>query len=516
MGNRMISYDLGTGGNKASLYDLAGNCLASVFVPYDTIYPQSGWHEQRPEDWWAAVVESTKKLLEKTGEEGRNIACLAISGHSLGAVPVDRNGMLLRDTTPIWSDTRAEKEAEEFFSRVDADEWYMTTGNGFPAALYTVFKIMWYKKNEYHVYKDAYKIIGTKDYINYKLTGVIKTDCSYASGSGVYDLKRNTYHDGFIKASGISPGKLPDIVPSTAILGEITPEAAAETGLGTNVLVVCGGVDNSCMALGAKNIEEGRVYTSLGSSAWIAVSSSEPVLDIKAKPYVFSHVIPGLYTSAVSIFSAGTSFTWLRDNLFPDLKENEARGGQSAYRMMDMLAERSPAGANRLLFNPSLAGGTSQDASANLRGAYIGLDLKHNREDLVRACMEGIAMNLRLRLDVLKMHCSLQNEMLLVGGGSKSPLYRRIFADVYNMDIVKTNIDQDAAALGAVAVAAVGCGIWKDFGRIDEIHKTVETLRPDAENNMNYEKLLKVFDFAAVSLSEISDKLHGLNMNYNV
>jgi xylulokinase len=106
--------------------------------------------------------------------------------------------------------------------------------------------------------------------------------------------------------------------------------------------------------------------------------------------------------------------------------------------------------------------------------------------------------------------------MLLVGGGSKSPLYRRIFADVYNMDIVKTNIDQDAAALGAVAVAAVGCGIWKDFGRIDEIHKTVETLRPDAENNMNYEKLLKVFDFAAVSLSEISDKLHGLNMNYNV
>ncbi len=510
MGNRMISYDLGTGGNKASLYDLEGNCLASVFVPYDTIYPQAGWHEQQPEDWWNAVVESTRKLLAKTGEDGRNIECLAISGHSLGAVPVDRNGALLRNTTPIWSDTRAQKEAEEFFTRVDANKWYMKTGNGFPAACYTVFKIMWYKNNEFEMYQNAYKIIGTKDYINLRLTGVIKTDFSYASGTGVYDLRRNAYDDGFIEASGISPEKLPDIVPSISVLGTITPAAAAETGLGPDVRVVCGGVDNSCMALGAKNIEEGRVYTSLGSSAWIAVSSSEPVLDIKAKPYVFTHVIDGMYTSAVSIFSAGTSFTWLRDNLCPDLKENEARGGENAYKMMDMLAERSPAGANRLIFNPSLAGGTSQDASVNLRGAYIGLDLKHNREDLIRACMEGIAMNLRLRLDVLKMHCSLHNEMLLVGGGSKSPLYRRIFADVYNMDIVKTNIDQDAAALGAVAVAAVGCGIWKDFSRIDDIHKTAETLKPDAENNRTYEKLLKVFDFAAGSLSEISDKLHKL------
>jgi xylulokinase len=507
MGDRMISYDLGTGGNKASLYDLEGNCLASVFVPYDTIYPQSGWHEQRPEDWWSAVVESTRRLLEKTGTDGRNVECLAISGHSLGAVPVDRDGALLRETTPIWSDTRAVREAEEFFSRIDADEWYMTTGNGFPAALYTVFKIMWYKNNENHVYRDAYKIIGTKDYINYKLTGVIKTDYSYASGSGVYDLRRNAYHEGFIEASGIDPDKLPDIVPSTYILGEITPDAAKETGLGTNVRVVCGGVDNSCMALGAKNIEEGRVYTSLGSSAWIAVSSSEPVLDSRARPYVFTHVVPGLYTSAVSIFSAGTSFTWLRDNLCPDLVEAEARGGENAYRMMDMLAERSPVGANRLIFNPSLAGGTSQDASANLRGAFVGLDLKHSREDMVRACMEGIAMNLRLRLDVLKKHCSLHNEMLLVGGGSKSPLYRRIFADVYDMDIVKTNIDQDAAALGAVAVAAVGCGIWKDFGRIDEIHETAEILKPAAENTRIYEKMLKVFEHAANSLSELSDML---------
>jgi xylulokinase len=190
----------------------------------------------------------------------------------------------------------------------------------------------------------------------------------------------------------------------------------------------------------------------------------------------------------------------------------EESGGKNAYGLMDELAERSPVGANRLLFNPSLAGGTSQDASVNLRGAFMGLDLKHDRGDLIRACMEGIAMNLRLRLDVLKKHCRLQNEMLLVGGGSKSSLYRRIFADVYNMDILKTNIDQDAAALGAVAVAAVGCGIWKDFSRIDEIHETMETVKPDPVNSSKYEKLLDVFSFASDRQSEISDMLMALDL----
>lgn len=512
MGNRIISYDLGTGGNKASLYDFGGNCLAAVFVAYNTFYPHVGWHEQRPQDWWNAVVESTRKLLEKTGEDKENIECLAISGHSLGAVPVDKDGHLLREATPIWSDIRACREVDEFFGRVDREQWYLTTGNGFPAACYTIFKIMWYKNNEPGMLDRVYKILGTKDYINYKLTGVMKTDYSYASGWGVYDLKNWAYRKDFIEASGVPADIFPEIVPSTQILGGISRDAAEILGLSPGTKVVCGGVDNSCMALGAKNIKDGRVYTSLGSSAWIAVSSGQPVLDLNAKPYVFAHVIPGMFTSAVSIFSAGTSFTWLRDNICRDLIEKAKEENTDAYVLMDKLAEEVPIGSNRLLFNPSLAGGTSQDASVHIRGAYMGIDLKHGRGELVRSAMEGIAMNLRLRLDVLKKYCNLEEEMLLVGGGSKSALYRRIFADVYNMTIIKSNIDQDAGALGAAAVAAVGCGIWKDFGRIDEIHKISETVRPVTEYNQKYENLLPVFEYAAGCEAEISDRLHNLKL----
>ena len=512
MGQKIISFDLGTGGNKASLYSAEGQCLASAFEPYPTYYPQVGWHEQAPEDWWRAVVASTRKLLANSEVNPAEILALSISGHSLGAVPVDREGKLLRKTTPIWSDIRAQDQVKDFFSRVDPDKWYLTTGNGFPAACYTVFKGMWYRDEEAEMFDRVYKILGTKDYINFLLTGMMRIDPSYASGTGIFNLVSNYYDESFIQASGLKAELWPEIVPSTEVLGSLTADASQELGLPSTTLVVCGGVDNSCMALGARNTRDGRVYTSLGSSAWIAVSSNQPVLDSRYKPYVFTHVIPGMFTSAVSIFSAGTTYNWVKDNFCQDLSEEAENSGQDVYVLMNHEAAKAPVGANKLLFNPSLAGGTSQDPSIHLRGGFIGLDLKHNRGDLIRAVMEGIAMNLRLRLDLLRKYVRLEDEILFVGGGAKSRFYLSIFADAFNSRIIKSNIDQDAAALGAAALAAVGCGLWQDFSRIDEIHQTEDVLEPDPENSKIYEQLLPVFEQATHSLAALSAKLHEVDI----
>lgn len=509
----IISYDLGTGGNKASLYSLEGDCLASAFELYDTHYPHVGWHEQAPRDWWRAVVASTKKLLTQNKVDVRDIAAMGISGHSLGVVPVDRDGNLLREYTPIWSDIRAQAEVADFFSRVDPDRWYSITGNGFPAACYTVFKVMWYREHESGMFAKIHKILGTKDYINFHLTGVMKTDHSYASGTGIYSLLAGAYEDEFINASGLSTDLWPEIVASTRVLGKLTSDASTELGLSPETLVVCGGVDNSCMALGAKNTRDGRVYTSLGSSAWIAVSSNKPVLDSRYKPYVFAHVIPGMYTSAVSIFSAGTTYNWVRDNFCQDLVAEAANSGEDVYALMNREAAKAPVGSNKLLFNPSLAGGNSQDPSVNLRGGYIGLDLKHGQPELVRAAMEGIAMNLRLRLDLLRKYTWLEDEILFVGGGAKSRFYLGIFADVFNSRIVKSTIDQDAAALGAAALAAVGCGLWEDFSRIDEIHKTVEIVEAVPQNNLIYERLLPVFASCTDALAEVGEMLQAIELD---
>ena len=187
----------------------------------------------------------------------------------------------------------------------------------------------------------------------------------------------------------------------------------------------------------------------------------------------------------------------LKENICSDLEFQAKESRQDVYILMNQIAEKAPVGSHKLLFNPSLAGGTSQDSSVNIRGAYVGLDLKHGKAELIRAAMEGIAMNLRLRLDLLRKYTHLEDEILFVGGGAKSRFYLSIFADVLNTRIIKTNIDQDAGALGAAAIAAVGCGVWESFEKIDQIHKTIECVHPNLAHNKIYEKLLPIFDKAA-------------------
>ncbi len=503
----IIAYDLGTGGNKASLYDANGKCLAENFVSYPTQYPATGWHEQRPDDWWDAVVKSTNRLLKTASVEKDEIRCCGISGHSLGVVPLDSDGKLLREATPIWSDSRALAQSKTFFEKIDEKEWYLLTGNGFPPPLYSVFKMMWYRDNEPDMFNKIHKIIGTKDYINYKLTGKMVTDYSYASGCGVYDLVNWKYSEAMLSASGLPKDIFPDIVPSTKVIGELTPEASQTLNLPMHLKVVAGGVDNSCMALGARSFKEGRVYNSLGSSSWIAVSSKMPLLDDRTRPYVFTHVVPGMFMSAMAIFSSGSSFRWLREQFCQSMVSEAKIKNIDPYELMTKEAEISPIGSNALIFNPSLAGGSSLDDSPNIRGAFMGLDLSHTQSDILRSAMEGVAMGLRQVLDELKSLTSIAGEMTVVGGSSRSRLWRQIFADVYEMDIVKTNIDQQAAALGAAALAALGTGIWNEFNIIDDIHTIEDLAKPISENSAAYGRLLPVYRKASHYNSQIGDML---------
>lgn len=497
----ILAYDFGTGGIKASLYDEAGVCVADGFDAYPTFYPTHGFHEQRPEAWWQATATSTRKLLAGLPEgAAERVEAIGISGHSLGVVPLDADGTLLRETVPIWSDSRPDTQPVEFFSRVAETEWYGMTGNGFPAPLYAVFKLMWFRDHEPDMFCRIHKVLGTKDYINYRLTGVMATDHSYASGSGMYDLSRRTYDDRLVAASGLDRGILPEIVPSTRVLGLLTEGAARELGLPRGVKVVAGGVDNACMSLGAGAFREGRAYNSLGSSSWIAVSSEKPLLDARSRPYVFDHVVPGQYVSALAIFSAGTSLSWVRDQLCRDLVVRAAAEGRSVYALMDEEAAASPVGSSGVLFNPSLAGGSSLDKTPALRGAFMNLELRHTRADLLRATMEGVALGLRDALDALRLLVPVVEPLILAGGGANSSLWRQIYADVYNIRVERRSAGQQAAALGAAAVAGVGVGFWKDFGIIDELSAVTDRHEPDEARASEYERLLARYRQAATLL----------------
>ncbi|MBK9124525.1 MAG: FGGY-family carbohydrate kinase [Chloroflexi bacterium] len=508
--NTILAYDLGTGGCKASLYDAAGVQLAAVFRAYETFYPHSGWHEQRPRDWWDAVVSSTRELLATSGVEPATVRCIALSGQSLTVVPLDANGQLLRETVPIWSDTRPVEQAAHYFERVDANDWYMKTGNGFARETYSVFKIMWYRDHEPDLFARTEVVLGSKDYINFRLTGMIRTDHSYASGSGVYDLRQRMFDRGLLAASGLRPELFPSIVESTEALGTLTASAAEALGLSQDVVVFCGGVDNACMALGAGNTREGSVYLSLGSSAWLAVSSEHPVVDLSIKPFVFAHVIPHQFTSATSIFAAGSSFRWLRDVVCSDIKQQAEAEGHDVYDSMVELALQSPIGANRLFFNPSLAGGSAAYGNPNMRGAFLGLDLCHTRADLVRAVLEGITFDLCIMYQRLCQLVALEDDILMVGGGSNSARWRQMFANVFARPFTKANVGQDAASLGAAAVAAVGSGLWAGFDAVDSLIVREDLASPEPEQVARYRAILEVYEQTWRPLSAIADLMGAL------
>jgi xylulokinase len=498
---KFIAWDLGTGGVKASLYDGALNTLAKTFIEYGTYYPGPLRHEQRPEDWWQGVVASTKELMGKTGTKPEEISCVALSGHSLVTVPVAADGALMMEQTPIWSDARAVEETEDFFAEIPYEYWYMSTGNGFPPQCYSIFKLMNLKKTEPELFAKIHKVLGSKDYINFKLTGVIATDISYASGSGGYDLKSAKLAPEFWDAAGIDPSIYPELVTPHTVIGRITQDAAYEIGLAAGTPVAAGGVDNACMALGAVGQTEGGVYLSLGSSSWIALTSKEPLLDVEKRPYVFAQLADGKFTSAFSIFSAGTSLKWVRDNICADLT------GARSFTTMDEIAATSPPGAGGVFFNPSLGGGNLQEKSLNIRGAYIGLNLGATKADLIRAALEGIAMNLNVSYEYMKEHAAVGDRLMVNGGGSKSAFWLRIFADVFGTGIIKTNIDQDCASIGAAAVCARAVGLWRDYAGINSLHKVEFSCEPDPVNRKIYTELNHKFRDVSDTLSDLGDRL---------
>ncbi len=504
MDKLILAYDIGTEGSKASLFSSAA-CLASAFLPYETEYPLSGWHEQRPTDWWDVVVQSTRTMMKDSGFPAEKIAAIGITGHAHGCIPLNAAGQVLRGLVPIWSDSRPVDQVREYFKKVDPVQWYRKTGCGLPAAHYPLFKAMWFRDNEPDMFGQIDTIVGTKDYINFRLTGEIATDFSYASGSGFYNLRDGKYDESLLEAAGLDLKMFPKIVPSTETVGTLTPAAADALGFPASIPVVAGGVNTVCKAVGAKNIKAGRLHASLGPSSWVGASVEKPVMNDQLRPGTFVHVVPGLFLSTMGDFSSGTSFRWIRDHFCGDLVAAAAAKGVPIYDAMIHLATQSTIGANRLLMNPCFAGGSSLDPSPNVHGALLGLDLVHTRADVIRAALEGIALNLRVLVDAFRGVEKVGDRMCVVGGGSINPFWRQIYADALRITIEKTSIGAYAASLGAAVTAGVGTGLIDSFDRLESIQTVESVENPIPENAAKYDRLLTIFKKASVFLAEFGD-----------
>ncbi len=498
----ILAHDLGTTGNKATLFDTAGRAVASAFEGYETAYPRANWAEQDAADWRRAIFEGTRRLLARAAVPPGAVAAVSFSGHMQGALLVDRDGTPLRPHI-LWADQRATAQADQIRNICGEEAIYRLTGHRASAA-YTAARVLWVKDNQPDVYRRTYKVLQSKDYAAYVLTGVFATDHSDASGTQVFDLVGRRWATDVLGALGLSPDLFPDAHPSSTVVGRITAEAAAATGLLSGTPVVIGGGDGACATVGAGSVQEGDTYTYIGSSAWIALTTAQPILDPQRRTFTYAHLVPDRYFPVGTMQAGGGAYDWLERILRGD------DAGTPIYQAMDAQAATVPVGARGLLFLPYLLGERSPYWNPLARGAFVGLAMPHGRAELTRAVLEGVALNMRLILDALRGQGVQIEAMRLIGGGAKSAIWRQILADAYELPILLPKLAAEATALGAAIAGGVGVGLFSDFGVAHRLIPTEAAEQPDPANTRRYNALYPLFQKAYTALEPIFEQLAAL------
>jgi xylulokinase len=508
MGKFILAHDLGTSGNKVTLFSLDGKLGASCLYEYPTRYPKQNWVEQDGDDYWKAVCLSTRRLLEENRLSASDVAALCFSGQMMGCLLVDAGGKPLRPMI-IWADTRAAKQEAEMERKLGMEYVYRTTGHRISAS-YSAAKLLWVRDNENELYRRSYKMLNAKDYVIYKLTGNFVTDYSDASGTNLFDLVNKTWDKTILDTLGISPDLLPEARPSTDNAGGVRAEAARETGLLEGTPVIIGGGDGSCACVGAGVVSEGGAYNVLGSSSWISLASAEPVYDPALRTFTWVHLDPALYTPCGTMQAAGYSYNWYKNTLCGGEIAEASEAAENPYRLIDEGAFNAPPGAGGLLYLPYLLGERSPRWNHEARGAFVGLSITSSKGDVSRAVLEGVGFNLRIILQILEQGAAVKggiDRVTMIGGGAKGAVWLQILADIWQKPLAVPAYTEEATSLGAAVCGGVGIGAFRDFSVIREFNGPVKTIAPNKELAPLYEELFALFNDTYDSLGGVYHRL---------
>jgi len=487
----LLAHDLGTTGNKATLFDDNGRLVANHLAPYSVSYPQASWAEQDPIEWWQAVCSATRALLAQANISPGDVAAVTFSGQMMGIVPIDANGNPLRSAI-IWADQRAVAEANFIAERCGSDLVYQRTGHRISPA-YLAAKILWVKTHQPDCYAATHRFLCAKDFIAFKLTGCAVTDFSDASGSNLFDLESRTWSTDLIDSIGLDADKFPEVHASTDIIGEVTHAASKETGLKIGTPVVIGGGDGACAGVGAGVVQSGDGYAYIGSSSWISFASETPILDPQQRVFTFHHLHPQLYAPMGTMQAAGGARDWLIRQI--------GDVGDAA------IGDVAP-GANGLICLPYLIGERSPWWNPQARGAFVGLTMNHSRAEMTRAMLEGVCFNLRLILDALESQGTPIPTIRLIGGGAQSAVWRQMLADVFARPVQILDLITEATSWGAAVAGGVGIGLYKDWSIAKEQARVQLTVESNAGHVTRYAELLDLFADTYRALEPIYARLH--------
>jgi xylulokinase len=414
----------------------------------------------------------------------QDIVAVSFSGQMQSCVCLGAQGEPLHPAL-IWSDQRSVLETEELLRVLSADEIYRITGHR-ASPVYSLEKLMWIRRNLPAIFRRTVKILNPKDYLLYRMTGSLVTEPSDASGTNAFDIHKRIWSIDILRAAGMDANLFPEVRLSTDRAGSVSMAAATETGLLPGTPVICGGGDGSCAAVGAGCITDGEAYLSVGTSAWIAATSSEPLMDSRQRIINFPHLIPGKVMPCGPSSSCGNALSWAVRLLYGENKEGISSLDSSSFARAEAEASEAEPSGGELVFLPYLAGERCPRWNPLARGALLGLNISHQRKDIIRAVFEGISLNLGIILELFQEEMNI-NKLSQIGG-SGNIFWDQMKADVFDLPLQVLSNGRFATAIGAAVCAGVGLGIFPDFQSTAGFLEISRTFQPDPSKTKIYRK----------------------------
>src|ERR1700732_814827 len=420
----VLGIDVGTGGTRALIIDDRATIAAPAKEEHEPFAsPKIGWAEQRPGDWWRAAGIAVRKALAQGSLQGDQISCVGFSGQMHGAVMLDAAGEVVRPAL-IWCDVRTEKQCRELNERIGAERLIQLTCN--PALPnFTLTKLLWVRENEPENWKRVRAVMLPKDYVRFRLTGERATDMADASGTLLLDVAHRRWSQEMLQAAEIDERLLPSLHESPSVCGKVSSKGTTETGLRVGTAVVAGAGDQAAGATGMGIVSPGTVSATIGTSGVVFAATDRPALDPRGRLQTFCHAAPGRWHVMGVTQAAGLSLRWFRDRL----DCHAAQPGVDPYERLTSEAASAPAGADGLLWAPSLMGERTPHLDPEARGMLVGLTASHTRAHVVRAILEGVALSLKDTFTIFEEMNVPVKSIRLGGGGARSPLWRQIQAD---------------------------------------------------------------------------------------
>ncbi|NQU22063.1 MAG: xylulokinase [Candidatus Nealsonbacteria bacterium] len=496
-----LGIDIGTSGTKTLAMDSSGKILADAMETYPCYAPKPLWSEQDPEDWWRATVTSVRKVIKKARLKPADVKAIGLSGQMHGSVFLDKNDKVIRRAI-LWNDQRTAAECEEIERRAGGRKKLIKMVANPALTGFTAPKILWLRNHEPKHFDKTCKILLPKDEIRRRLTGEYATEVSDASGMLLLDVAKRRWSKKLLSALELDVDLFAKCYESEDVTGQLTTAAAKLLGLTTDCVVVGGAGDCAAGAVGNGIVNRGILSTSIGTSGVMFVHSDEVKIDPAGRVHTFCHAVRGKWHMMGVNLSAGGSLQWFRNELCQADVAKAKRQKIEIYDLLTKEAEGVAPGSEGLFFLPYLSGERTPHADPDARGCFVGLTLAHGRGHLIRSVMEGVTYSMRESLAIFDALGVPVRQIRASGGGSRSPFWRQIQADVFGRKVVTIN-SEEGAAYGVALLAAVGAGEFKNVSEACAATiRVVQETSPDRTARRTYDRAFPVYQQLYPSLKD--------------